>query len=126
MLSQIGLFKKMAPKAGDSLKQGTLESKVSSSDNLLENHAGLPGLSPTHDLSTPKGALKMTDSNETDMNSQGKEAVALKLMQHIGALENEPEHVKNKREYWLMLYRQCFRAVNGRRAKRKSAATTQP
>lgn len=64
----------------------------------------------------------MAEATEVNIESTEKEAVAFKLMQHIGNIENQPNEVKSEREYWLTLYRQCYRAVTGRRAQRKGQA----
>ena len=64
----------------------------------------------------------MAEATEVNIESTEKEAVAFKLMQHIGNLENQPNDVKSGREYWLTLYRQCYRAVSGRRTQRKKPA----
>jgi hypothetical protein len=62
------------------------------------------------------GELSMAD------NAESKEAVAFQLMQHIGAQESPTEESKSTREYWLKLYRECYRTVNGRRRRKAKPA----
>ncbi len=38
--------------------------------------------------------------------------VALELMKYLGGTDATEEETK-KREYWLKLYRQCYKAANG-------------
>jgi hypothetical protein len=42
----------------------------------------------------------------------GKEYTAFRLMELIANRTGEPEEVK-KKDYWLKLYRQCYKAVCG-------------
>ncbi len=46
-----------------------------------------------------------------DVKSNSKERVAYDLMVTIGSNENSPEY--KTRDYWLTLYRQCYKAANG-------------
>lgn len=52
-------------------------------------------------------------SGPVDIESTSRQAVAFKLMQQIANWEEIPDDQKKKREYWLTLYRQCYKATNG-------------
>lgn len=39
--------------------------------------------------------------------------VALELMKFLSGIDSTKEE-RSKREYWLTLYRQCYKAANGR------------
>lgn len=64
----------------------------------------------------------MADATDVKTESSEKEAVAFKLMQHIGSMENKPDIDKTDRAYWLALYRQCYRTVSVRRKKQRAPA----
>jgi hypothetical protein len=53
----------------------------------------------------------MADSITT-VQQDSKERVAFDLMDKISGWEDSDKHNKN-REYFLRLYRQCYRAANG-------------
>ena len=57
---------------------------------------------------------KVSVSGPIDIESNSKQAVAFKLMQHIAGYENAPGDKLNTRQYWLTLYRQCYKATDGK------------
>ena len=56
---------------------------------------------------------RVSVSGPIDIESNSKQAVAFKLMQHIAGYENAPGNQMNTRQYWLTLYRQCYKATDG-------------
>ncbi len=52
-------------------------------------------------------------SGPVEIEDSSREAVAFRLMQRIASFEATEENRKN-REYWLTLYRQCWKAARGR------------
>lgn len=55
---------------------------------------------------------QVTVSGPIEVESNATSRVALDLMKIIS--NNDPDHAqKSQKEYWLKLYRQCYKATNG-------------
>jgi len=52
-------------------------------------------------------------SGPIDIASDSKQAVAFELMKHIANWEEGKGAQMKTRDYWLTLYRQCYKATNG-------------
>lgn len=52
-------------------------------------------------------------SGPVEVTSSSAEMAALELMKHIASREVDKTHPKDKRGYWLTLYRQCYKATTG-------------
>ncbi len=52
-------------------------------------------------------------SGPIDIASNSKQSVAFDLMKHIAFNEKVGDEQKKSRQYWLSLYRQCWKATNG-------------
>jgi len=52
-------------------------------------------------------------SGPIDIASDSKQAVAFELMKHIANWEEGNGAQMKTRDYWLTLYRQCYKAANG-------------
>ena len=52
-------------------------------------------------------------SGQVVVEPTSKEYVAYKLMDSISRSESSKDHDMGKREYWLTLYVQCYKAANG-------------
>ena len=51
------------------------------------------------------------------IKDNSKERVAFNLMEHISNLDNASDSEKSNRNYWLTLYRQCYKASSGNNLK---------